>query len=659
VILELPHTHERDMWLKVAELIRPRDLSRPSEWAEANVTLTAEQSPKRPGPFRCDFMPWTRAILDILVDNPGKKGVVCMKRQQVGWTRAALIYFAWSCLNEPGPFLFLIGDEKKAKHYSVEHFDPMVEGCPALKKIFDQAAQTKRTTMEEKPYTGGRVDMAGGGSAGDVTSKTYTLVALDELELVYDNFPRKVGDPIVFAEGRMATVRDIGRILMFSHPRRSDRGIALVFNTRSDMRAWMFDCPHCGAAVDPTWKCVHVEGLKGAGPKALEFGTIDPDKVVFRCPACTEVITDAERARAVWPANVREGGSGRLVSRLPAEDAAKREFVGVAINGLADPTITVAELALRLSNLQDDVARGSFFNQELGEPYESSAAAVTVEHVRERLEASRGLVLVPGGRLGVQFIAVGADIQFPIDRPTVYARAEGYAPQKYKYVTHFDKLSGWDAFQAWLEELDVAIAHESGNGVGGRLGVSIATIDCAFATGQVLDFCRRNIYSKVTGAKIILLPVRYVPHVKANAPAIMPSVEKRTDPRRPELGPLDLYDLHRDTWVDREMRRWLDERILVVGRPPIDLAAHITANVQVPAPDEHGWGNAGLIWEKVKDKRDDWMQAGALGEAGAVLRMNADRLMELVSQDEVVQQADGSPGGWFGRYTSGRSLFRS
>ncbi len=640
---------EKSSWLRIAEIIRPRPRIRPSEWAEANVRLTSEQSPARPGPFRCNFRPWTRAIHDLIYDNPDKRGIICVKKAQLGFSQAMINVMAARCISDPGPMLYVIGDDRQSKHFVSTYFDPTVRGSPALGRIFAMADEEARVLMQQKPYLGGRVDFVGGGSPGAVTGRPYIFAVMDELEVCMLNFPKESGDPAQFLKARVDTVKDTAKLCYFSHPKRRDAGILLIYDTWSDQRFWSFDCPRsqCGAPVEPCWNCIHIEGLKENGPRSIEFGSIDPRKAVFRCPTCKDVITDAERCRAVW--EPREGGTGRFHSFMDPKVAAEREFVGVAINGLADPNKTVPGLVRELSSLQDEEKRQTFFNLDIGEGYSSSTEAVTVEHVRERLEASKGKILVPGGRYGCQFVTVGADAQMPESNPTYYCRAEAYDPRGVKFITHFEKCSGDDAFIEWLRFVEVPFAHESGTGIGGKFGVSVAAVDCGWITGRILDLCRRDVYSAATGQRIVLLPVRYQPHIKATMPAVMPSEQKRIDPARPHLGLQKRWDLHRETWFGREMNRWQTGRVELRCPAPPDLAAHITANVRVPGPDVHGWGNPDLIWEKQKNARDDWAQAGAYAEVAAVLEMGLDWLGEMLDTESAPAAQEMKPG-WADRF---------
>lgn len=646
------------MWLRLADLIRPTPPVRPSEWAEANVVLSETQSLSAPGRFRCSWRPWIRDILDMMFNNPGKRGVICVKPAQIGFSTAMLNLLGALCTQRPGPILYLIGSDENAKNFVSRYFNPLVKSCPPLAKIFADIKDTERQLLNSKPFLGGRIDFAGGGSPGSVSTWMYGTAIVDELEIVMDNFPDDAGDPVGFVLNRQKTVEN-AIAWIFSHPRRSDRGTWKLYQDWSDQRAWMFDCPRggCGMPVDPTWDCIHIEGLKEAGPRSLEFGRADPNKAVFRCPMCRDVITDAERCRLTWAP--KEGGSGRFHSRLETKVAADKEWIGLHIDGLADPNVTVGGLARKLLGKATEEERRTFFNLDLGEKHDSSSAAVTVEHVKEVLKKSEGKVLVPGGKFGVQFAVGGADVQAPEFQPTMYARAECYGPMPEKWITCFEKLSGWDALAAWIAEYRVPVAHESGNGIGGWLGLSVFTIDAGYLDPQVFDFCRRNIISKASGAPVILLPVRYEPYVKSTQPFYLPPVEKRIDPARRYLGPQERYDLCREIWVDREMRRWMDGRVIVpegVQVPP-DLAAHLTANVRVPAPDIHKIhraGNENLIWEKQKDKRDDWMQSGAYCEAGAVIKLGVDRLAELASLPEAPPDVEGDGGGRFGRFTRSR-----
>jgi hypothetical protein len=628
---------DADLWQSVADVVRPRVAVAPSAWAEANVVLSLEQSESRPGNFSCDWKPWTRAVHDLLHDEPHKAGVVCMKPARVGFTRAVMNLIGCLCETRPGNILYLINNVDQASYWATEHFDPLIRQVPGLRKAFTVGEGRRETTIQ-RPYNGGRVDFSGSGSVSGVISRGYVYVFLDEYDTILDEFPiKKTGSPWGMAEGRVKEARDRSQIWGWSHPRRAGDGIDGLYRRITDRRAWVFDCPHCRQTIRPHSSQIKME--------TNESGELEPDSAVFACEHCGAAIDDQDRARQTWPAKL--GGSGRFESELEPEIAKSREYIGLAINGLADPYVTVRELATARARCNSEADLQAFLNIRMGEPYTPASAVVTTEVVKDRIRAMEQIA-VPGGELGCVLLTCGGDVQAPESNPTIYLRTTAWTVHAHAFV-FYHKVSGWAALSEYLSRLAVPVSGEGGE-IESSLVPQVCSLDCGAFTGQVLDYCRQDVRSVHNNQRIELLPLRFMAHIKSTEPAIMPSEKKRIDPARPWLGPQRRYDLHRHTWVGREMSRWTEGRITVIGTAPADLPSHITANVLEPVKDVHGWGSPDLVWAKQKDRRDDWAMAGAYDEAGAVLTQQLDRLHELIVQLRKPQQERPEVGqGWIGK----------
>lgn len=644
MILTAPQTA---MWEAAREAVRPRVRVRPSAWAEQNIILTREQSPGRPGPLRHDYVPWGRAVHDCLHDHPGKRGVVCVKYAQAAFTRSVLDLIACTADTDPCPILYVISDRGQAAHFVDEHFMPVVKGNARLSALFAESAQERRELLCEKPFRGGRLDVAGGGSAGGVASRPYVLVCLDEYELIEQNFPPRFGSPWVFALGRQQApgVAERARLLAWSHPTLPDSGIWALYESISDQRPWVFDCPRagCGAPVYPLLECIHFRGSRVVELGDEQRVSADPSKAVFVCPACGGEIADAERARALWPPIL--GGNGRFESVLPAAEAERRDYVGLHITGLANPRASVTGLAAEMLRLATDEERQTFHNVKGGEAKRPARTPVTADLVASRIRAA-GSVVLPGGNLGVAFVTAGVDVQAPAEDPTLYLGVFGWDARGHCHAAAYEKLKGWLALYEFLrtfgvKRLDPLTGRED------TLTVRVCAIDYGYETGRVLDACRRTLTHGASHALITLLPVKYQPHVKADHPAVRPPEHKRVDPARPHLGAIPMWWLHRHTWVERAMGRWRDGAISVLCPPPDELAAHATANALEPVRDVHGWEPGRMEFVLQKGRRDDFLQAQAYAEAAAVLECNLNLL-----RDAATRPVSGTPASE--EYTRGR-----
>lgn len=622
--------YDAAMFAAIAAAVRPRRRVRPSEWAEAHVSLTAEMSPERPGPWSNRFMPWIRCGLDLQHDNPGKCGAVILKGAQMSFSTLMLVHRACRCVVDPGPFLYLISDDRQSKHFVSEKWDPIVASVPSLAELFARGAEDRREVLLERPFPGGRMDYAGAGSPGSVSARTYREMDVDEFDQVEENFPAKFGGVWSFLSGRTAALRGRTWVNAWSHPTFWNRGIARLWDEQSDRGRWVFDCPHagCGFPIAPRWtgdhrgaSCIRYEKTVGDDARP------DPESVVFFCPACSRPISDAQRQRAVWPSDLVSGGSGRRESALPASEAATRPLAGLWVHGLCNPYKTVAAYAREFSVAPDEKERRAYLNVRFGEPAEEGAGGQVLDAaaVREMMAESPAPVL-PGGRTGVQFVCAGADVQAPRDNPTIYAAAVAFGSNGHDWLVSLQKVSGFAAWMDWLAGVSVQRQSDT------PLGVRCAAIDDGYETGLVKDTCRfGRVYAAATASVVSLVPVRYVASSTLNAdnPFVMRTMHKRVHPSRPELGAIDMYDLHRHSWVDRVLLKIGGRRLhLAAGvKVPPDLEPHLSSQLLTPKKTQHGnWEDQRMEWDRAKDRRDDWLMAIVYAYAIAAIRCGLDRI---------------------------------
>ncbi|MFZ2875463.1 MAG: terminase gpA endonuclease subunit [Phycisphaerales bacterium] len=610
-----------------AAVVRPRRRERPSAWAASNIVLTSKQS-SRTGPFDPDYLPWTRAVLDVEFDHPGKLGCISKKPSQVGWSVNEVIKMLWACANDPGPMLYITDKAEKAATYANTWFWTWVKSNPKLGELFaGDDDPTHRELMFHKEFAGGVVDFLSAQTESSVTSEARRRVYLDEYQLSAEAFPRASGDLFETAMARMERYRGTSWIEVFGHPRFAGEDIDELYQRLSDCRSWTWDCPHegCGGPIVPDWSMVHFAGLEAAS----EDPVLDPVTAELRCPHCLRTITDGQRMRAVWaPA---KGGTGRFESTLDAATAASRRFVGLSVHRLSDPLASVRSLAERFVSATTEEKQQSFRNKGLGEVVTRSKGLVTIESVQARI-ATADTIILPGGPMGVQLLTAGIDVQAPEHNPTLVTSVMAWAPTGHAWIVGMEMLSGWAALMHYLRSFAVRRAGVDGSAnAGDTMGVMLAALDCAAWTGQVLDNCRLAVYSAATNAMIGLLPVRYQTHVKSTSPAVMPNEAKRIDPTRPHLGLQERYDLHRNTWVGRGMRRWIDGRVTVLCPAPKNLLSHVTANTQTPLRDKFGYETGEMEWARIKNRTDDWLQACVYAEVGAAVKLGLDRLHEIAA----------------------------
>ena len=578
----------------------------------------------------------------MMTREPHKRGMIMVKAAQMGITRASLnIGMHWAD-SVGGNVGMCIKEKDAAADFATDNFDEVVKQSPKLRRIFGK--EDRRETVLKKPHKTGGFYFFGAGAT--IASLPFTLFMVDEYDIFIDNYPSsEAGDGWTMVQGRGDANRAIAKQMAFGHPRRKHEGIHGLYEAESDMRSWVWDCPHCHTTIDPTWSLVRMQAYTEA--TATNGGELDPETARLCCPACQQEITDSQRAAVCQ--SVKDGGTARYEivvpdgSGLTKEQLQQREYIGLRIHRLSDPGITIKEMARRFVAKKTPKELMAWLNMQ-GEPYADTGQALSEALVAKSL-ATTSVIELSGdlSNGGVAYLTCGVDVQAPQTNPTLYATVSAWTVRGVQLIVAVRKLAGWGALAEFLRTFTVPIVHDGQPQ--GQMPIRLCAIDCAYLTGQVLDFCRQSVVPVAGHKPVMITAVRFAAHITADVPAIEPRVEKRTDPTRPHLGALEMRELHRHTWVDRAIKRLHSDPpgVRVLCEVPSDWASHHTANVMTPvATSKTRWEPGHEEWVKMKDRRDDWLMANVYAEAGAALWLQLDRLYELVTAPPSAPQSRGS-----------------
>ncbi|MGH7133011.1 MAG: phage terminase large subunit family protein [Phycisphaerales bacterium] len=638
--------------------LKPRVVGRPSEYAAANLRLDATQGASVQGRFDPGYLPWVRAWMDALYDFPRYKGVAGKKRAQYGLTLGRLAALAASIAGNSGGHLYLIGREEDADAIAAGRWSPFTQ-CEALRDRFDKLAEGDRRAQKTYtyPYDSGVVNFATAKSASAVSTHTYRLVIIDEYDQCQRNFPKVFGDLLPFAEARTLQVRVGSEVWLFSHPTDDQHGIAVVYREQSTQHRWVFDCPRCGGPCDLDSTCIVFEKIDADGRK-------DPASHWVRCPACKKDVPDDERRRRVWEGTgpyARAGGSGRLWSPLPVDEQHRRDYLGFAVNGLMDPDHSSLHYAKMLAAATTPEATRSTLNTHFGEEVKTGAATAVNAEMLERLYDAADLPALPGGRLGVKFATIGGDVQAPRDNPHLYLTTLAFTATGKVFVTEMRRVRGFAAFHEYVRLAAVRLTDGAGDAVKETIGVRGAALDDRYEGGQVKDTCRTAVYSAASNGRVQLVPVGNAASTILNAdnPFVLRKEDKRRHPTRPDLGLIEMFDLHRHSWVDRVLSLITDGRLLVVanldgreGRPTrAEVNEQLASQVLTARRELHTrWqeGDTGVMeWDRADNKRDDWLMAIVYGIFLAAAKFGLDRIYDDGSDTETTPKPVDRRKEWF------------
>ncbi len=634
-----------------ASIIAPPEQIRTSDWAAKYVRLGAKEA-QDAGPYDPDAFPWLRDILDIEERNPTKVGMISYKPSQLGFTIAAFIKLMKRCVDVGGKALYMIGTKDKAGELSDARFRDIALACEPFRRVLkSKMLDVINWTFTE--FDRGEINWTGAGSPGELITTPYRTVIGDEFHLILHNTKKFTGDPVNQLLARMKRQRR-SWIELFGHPTTEGTPFDLHFKQLSDQRAWVFDCPHHGCVV----RLVGMDNIEiPEGPG----GKPDPSRARLLCPGCGEEITDAQRAIAVWPKSERNPrGSGRFVPQIPDEEARAKPFVGIEVHGLCDPKKSVQEISRRWIAAPDEASRQSLMNYELGQKHIPARKRVSIASVDE-CAPREPITLVPGPtvRGGVRFVTAGVDVQWPKENPWLYLTMIGWASSGKAYVRR-RKIRGWAALHEYVRTAGMEWRHESGER-GGTLGIRTIAIDAqGQLSGSVKDQCRignRQCYSIHGNHLVKWVPVQF--DAKMTSDEItwrrVERDERIIDALRPELGPIEMYELRRHAWVDRTYARLVDAGWLFLDGVDAELRAHLTSNVLQPVKSRHGMEAIREEWMLPRDLHDDWARALDYGTAVAVILHHLDRIHELDAPEELrtrdrashAERRHGSRDEWF------------
>ena len=169
-------------WKGFSDGLRPDPILTVSEWADANRYLSQRASAE-PGRWLTSRTPFLKEVMDSLSATDATERVVFMKGAQVGGTEAGNNALAYWIAASPGPTLAIAPSLEMAKRNSRTRIDPMIEECPALRKLVrDPKARDSGNSMLQKLYPGGVLVLAGANSAASLRSMPARYLFFDELD---------------------------------------------------------------------------------------------------------------------------------------------------------------------------------------------------------------------------------------------------------------------------------------------------------------------------------------------------------------------------------------------------------------------------------------------------------------------------------------------
>lgn len=450
-----------------------------SQWAERYAVLSRETSAQT-GRFRA--FGYQTGMLDAVTD-PSVEKISVMKSARVGYTKLMDHAVGFYLHQDPSPVLVVQPRVEDAESYSKTEIAPMLRDTPVLAAIAgDQKAKNSDQTILAKTFrNGSSLTLVGANSPAGFRRITSRVVMFDEVDAYPVDGAGNEGDQIALGTKRTETFWN-RKIVLGSTP--TVKGYSRIEKSfaESDQRYFHVPCPHCGEFQVLEWGGPDTpHGMKWDKD---ENGNGIPESTYYVCKHNGCIVYEVDKADMV------SAGEWRASKPFNGH-AGFHIWAGYSLFPNAAWPNLVAEW-LRVKD--DPLARQTFINLVLGEPYEDRGERA----LNEAKLASRTEVWSAEVPDGVAVITAAGDVQD--DRVEVETVGWGRNEERWSLdhaVFEGDPESDelWARVDAYLKRLWVRAD-------GRRFEVMAACIDSGgHHTQKVYEFCKARLGRRIWAIK--------------------------------------------------------------------------------------------------------------------------------------------------------------
>lgn len=351
---------------------------KPSEWTEQNVVM----GKPRPGPFRYNYTPYAREIIDCLApDHPARK-VAVMKGAQIGFSSGIIIPgIGWMIKNNPGNCYFMVGAPDLIPK-AVEKLDLMIDGAGLRSYIKPQVQRNRANksgdTNFKKDFSGGYVSIGSANNHKAIAQVDLQYIFLDDLDAMRGQ-SKESGSLIKLIEQRAAAYKDIYKMFLISTPLVKTTSLIEPAYLAGDQRNFFVECPCCHEPIVLKWSVPEGGGMTW---ELNSQGQLIESSVGYVCQQCAGFFNDKDKY------NLLNGGMWKPTA-TPSEEG----YYSYHIPSLYAP-IGMFDWAKYVKNLiacnppnqpRIETQYQVFVNTCLGEAYESSAEAPKANSIQKNI----------------------------------------------------------------------------------------------------------------------------------------------------------------------------------------------------------------------------------------------------------------------------------
>lgn len=479
----------------------------PSAWAEQRRYLPASNT-SLPGPYRFSVTPYLREIADCLsVDSP-IRFIALQKGAQIGGTVGILENAVGYLIDhvKTAPVMFVTADAELAKQRLDTNVLPMIQASRLEHLIKSGDDGNKRKTGK----TAKKIEWAGGGyllpfgakNANKLRSMSIQYLLNDEID-AWALRVGKDGDPLKLAIARTQAYEQTRKVFSLSTPLYKGQSRINELFLDGDQRYYYVSCIKCGMAQVLRWRN-GTRGAPGGITWEMDGGRLVPGTVRYLCanPKCAHPHTNDDKVRLLAPEN---GAEWR-----PTATPINPQTRSYHLSALYSPPgmhswEAIVELWLECWDEERGRAKNldklqTFYNNELGEPFELRTKRLTYEHVSpHRRKGVYTYGQIPnkwarqhcGGR--VQLLNCAVDVHADCLKVGVFGWCADRRSILVDYLTFQGDTSHEDDEATWGELEKLIDSKEYVADDGARYAIATTLIDSGDgqSTDVVYTFCQR------------------------------------------------------------------------------------------------------------------------------------------------------------------------
>ncbi|HBQ1658595.1 terminase gpA endonuclease subunit [Klebsiella pneumoniae] len=335
---------------KSLKAILPPKKIKPSEWVKTNTVFPDGVLQYQP----TTLFKFQEEPLDATV-NPKIRKICLMSSAQLLKTTILQNGMLYRMSVNPTNQIFATSSGGMLKKFRQGKWQQVIEKCPNLKALVtdknDKNSVNDMSTQQNKDGT--LTYFLNMGSPASLRTLTVPVVWVDELSGVDPD--GEEGNPLQILENRTASFPQ-GLIVMASTPLHPDDMISQQWQL-SNQQKFFIPCPHCEHEHELVWENVKFDWK----PFNERRNVPVPESATLHCPKCDEVITEAQRIRAV--------NQGRWIATNPEVE----DYYGYHISRLYSPNSSIRKIVQDFAEAWLNYDEASFYNNTLGLPWEDKS----------------------------------------------------------------------------------------------------------------------------------------------------------------------------------------------------------------------------------------------------------------------------------------------